>query len=142
MPLQHTPALQQRSTYVRKIETTKRLLSSLGNEIKSNFNHRIKNNESRPVFLYFWIQEHWQIKLLKDGIYWGRLIKETVEGLYSFITAFLLVEHWLNIIFMFVSGKAIHAIIMNGCMKAHVYCTTKLPMCENFQCWFLLRYKV
>lgn len=32
MPLQHTPALQQRSTYVRKIETTKRLLSSLGNE--------------------------------------------------------------------------------------------------------------
>lgn len=45
-------ALQQRSTYVRKIETTKRLLSSLGNEIKSNFNHRIKNNESRPVFLF------------------------------------------------------------------------------------------
>lgn len=35
-----------------KIETTKRLLSSLGNEIKSNFNHRIKNNESRPVFLF------------------------------------------------------------------------------------------
>lgn len=26
--------------------------ASLGNEIKSNFNHRIKNNESRPVFLF------------------------------------------------------------------------------------------
>lgn len=35
-----------------KNQTTKRLLSSLGNEIKSNFNHRIKNNESRPVFLF------------------------------------------------------------------------------------------
>lgn len=59
-------------------------------------------------------------------------MKETVEGLYSFITAFLLVEHWLNIIFMFVSGKAIHAITMKDCMKAHVYCTTKLPLCDNF----------
>lgn len=59
-------------------------------------------------------------------------MKETVEGLYSFITAFLLVEHWLNIIFMFVSGKAIHTITMKDCMKAHVYCTTKLPLCDNF----------
>lgn len=74
------------------------------------------------------------MKFFKDGIciYWGWLIKEIVEGLYFFIIVFLLVEYWLNIIFMFVLGKVIYVIIMNGCMKVYVYCIIKLFLCDNF----------
>lgn len=49
-------------------------------------------------------------------------LKEIVEGLYFFIIVFLLVEYWLNIIFMFVLGKVIYVINMKDCMKVYVYC--------------------
>lgn len=53
-------------------------------------------------------------------------MKEIVEGLYFFIIVFLLVEYWLNIIFMFVLGKVIYVINMKDCMKVYVYCIIKL----------------